>query len=123
MDPRPSGTQAGFPSAPSVPAANTARAWLADYSSRIEELHQRTQVVKAQLAGLTASASSRDGAVTVTVDGAGALLDLRFGARAEDMPRSRLAELVLSLTREAAAEADRKVNEVVAPLTAAGRSR
>ncbi|MDN5919154.1 MAG: YbaB/EbfC family nucleoid-associated protein, partial [Pseudonocardia sp.] len=80
------------------------------------------QAAQAQLEALTATAASRDGAVTVTVDGSGALLALRFSSRAEDIPRARLAELVLSLSGEAAADASRQVRAVVEPVTAAGRA-
>lgn len=121
MDPRPSRAPAGVP-APSTGEPGDARAWLADYRSRMEDLRGRAERAQARLAGLTATASSRDSAVTVTVDGSGALVELRFGARAEEMPRARLAELVLSLSREAAAEVARQVRAVVEPVTAAGRA-
>ncbi|MBW0104786.1 YbaB/EbfC family nucleoid-associated protein [Pseudonocardia sp. KRD291] len=124
MDPRPSRHLTGLPSAPSSSGADPSdtRAWLADYRGRMEELRGRAERAQAQLEGLTATAASRDGAVTVTVNGSGALLELRFGSRAEDVPRNRLAELVLSLSREAAADASRQVREVVEPVTAAGRA-
>lgn len=125
MDPRQSRHLTGLPSAPAAPAPvdpADAGSWLADYRGRMEDLRGRAERAQAQLAGLTATASSRDGAVTVTVNGSGALLDLRFGVRAEEMPRARLAELVLSLSREAAADASRQVREVVEPVTAAGRA-
>ncbi|RZT89108.1 DNA-binding protein YbaB [Pseudonocardia sediminis] len=125
MDPRPSRHLTGLPSAPSSSAptdTSDVRAWLADYRGRMEELRDRAERAQAQLEGLTATASSRDGAVTVTVNGSGALLELRFGSRAEEMPRARLADLVLTLSREAAADASRQVREVVEPVTAAGRA-
>lgn len=125
MDPRPSRHLTGLPSAPSAPPVadpTDTRAWLADYRGRMEDLRGRAERAQAQLAGLTATATSRDAAVTVTVNGSGALLELRFGARAEEMSRARLAELVLSLSREAAADASRQVREVVEPVTAAGRA-
>ena len=123
MDPRPSRRLGGVPSAPpAVEPDDDTRAWLADYRSRIEDLRGRAERAQALLAGLSATAASRDGAVSVTVNGSGALVELRFGVRAEEMPRARLADLVLSLSREAAADASRKVREVVEPVTAAGRA-
>lgn len=125
MDPRPPRHLTGVPSAPPAPSTadlSDTRAWLADYRGRMEDLRGRAERAQAQLEGLSATASSRDGAVTVTVNGSGALLELRFGSRAEEMPRTRLAELVLSLSGEAAADAARQVREVVEPVTAAGRA-
>lgn len=116
MDPRP-------PGPPAAPSAADPRAWLADYRDRVQDLRRRAELAQERLAGLSATASSRDAAVTVTVDGSGALIDLRFGARAGELPPARLAELVLDLSREAAADASRQVRAVVEPVTAAGRAR
>lgn len=98
-------------------AGAAARAWLDDYRDRIDRIRVRAERARDQVQQVTATARSRDGAVTVTVDPSGALAGLSFGVRADDLPRARLAELVLGLAREAAADAGAQVQAIVAPLS------
>ncbi|MFP5069164.1 YbaB/EbfC family nucleoid-associated protein [Pseudonocardia nantongensis] len=98
-------------------AGEAARVWLDDYRDRIDRIRVRAERARDQAQQVTATARTRDGAVTVTVDPSGALTGLTFGVRAEDLPRARLAELVLRLAREAAADAGAQVRAIVAPLT------
>lgn len=95
-----------------------AEAWLADYRRRIEEIRVRAERAREELAGLSATASSTDGAVTATVGRDGALSGLAFGPAAEGLPRARLAELVLATAGEAGAEVAARVAAVVRPLAA-----
>jgi hypothetical protein len=98
-----------------------AEAWLADYRSRIDEIRVRAERAHEELAGLSATASSKDGAVTATVRRDGALSGLAFGPAAEGLSRARLAELVLATAAEAGAEVAARVAAVVAPRTAGSR--
>jgi len=95
------------------------RAWLADYRRRIDDLRGRAEAAQAEIAGLTATATSPDGAVVVTVGGAGELTGLTFGPAAEALGRERLAEQVVSTVAAAVAEASRRTGEALAPLLAA----
>jgi DNA-binding protein YbaB len=98
--------------------------WLADYQRRIAEIGATAQRARDALDGLTATASSANGDVTVTVNSAGALQDVIFRERAEDMSLPRLAQAVLDAARDAHATAARKSAEALEPLiggTAASR--
>ncbi|MBP2364996.1 YbaB/EbfC family nucleoid-associated protein [Pseudonocardia parietis] len=99
-------------------AVPTAQTWLDEYRERIEAVRARAEDARARVLSVTATAQTRDGAVAVTVDGSGALTDLRFGVRSDDLPRPRLAETVLRLSREAAADARKQVTAIMEPLTA-----
>lgn len=102
---------------PNRAAGDAARAWLDDYRDRIDRIRDRAERARDRVQQVTATAQTRDGAVTVTVDPSGALTGLTFGVRADEMPRARLAETVLRLAREAAADAGAQVSAIVTPLT------
>lgn len=94
-----------------------ARAWLDDYRDRMDRIRIMAEQARDLVRQVSATARTRDGAVTVTVDQSGALTGLTLGVRADDVPRARLAELVLRLAREAAADAAAQVQVIVGPLT------
>ncbi|WP_060714137.1 YbaB/EbfC family nucleoid-associated protein [Pseudonocardia sp. HH130629-09] len=96
------------------------RTWLDEYRTRIDTIRLRAEEARDRVATVTATARTRDGAVVVTVDAYGTLTDLQLGVRAEELPRARLAETVLRLSREAAADAAAQVAAIVEPLTAGG---
>lgn len=96
------------------------RTWLDEYRTRIDTIRLRAEEARDRVATVTATARTRDGAVVVTVDASGTLTDLQLGVRAEELPRARLAETVLRLSREAAADAAAQVAAIVEPLTAGG---
>ncbi|SDJ27995.1 YbaB/EbfC DNA-binding family protein [Actinokineospora alba] len=89
---------------------------LSDYEKRVAALLEKAEEAKTQIRDLTGSATSQDGAVTVTVSAAGALVDLSFGAEAEGMPRARLAALVMATARRAQAQATQRITEIMAPI-------
>jgi hypothetical protein len=90
--------------------------WLASYRERLQEFGARAMQAQRALAGVSASATSRDGAVTVTVDPAGAMQRLVLSDRTETMTRVQLAAAVVATAREARAEAARRATAAVAPL-------
>jgi DNA-binding protein YbaB len=94
----------------------TATTWLEDYRRRLADIGERARRARAELDGLTATASSASGAVTVTVNPAGALQQVSFGERAEELARPKLAEAVLDAARRAHAEAARRSAEALEPL-------
>ncbi|MFE7798462.1 YbaB/EbfC family nucleoid-associated protein [Nocardia sp. NPDC057440] len=81
---------------------------------------QQAQLARAyeQLAAVRASASSADGLVTVTVDGAGVLTDVWFAQQAFRSTRETLGRSVTEATREAARLANIQNEAITAPLAA-----
>jgi DNA-binding protein YbaB len=96
------------------------RAWLASYEERLQDIGGRARRAQAELAGVEATATSRDEAVTVTVDPAGALRSLVLGEAANGLTREQLAAAVVGTARQAHAEAARMAAAAVAPLLGEG---
>lgn len=89
---------------------------MSSYMQEVQALAQKAEEAKKQLKELTGSLTSGDGAVTLTVNAAGALQSLSFGARAEEMPRAQLASLVLSTAKRAQIKAAQQVTSILAPI-------
>jgi DNA-binding protein YbaB len=89
---------------------------MAAYQQEAAALAARAEAAKAQIKALTGTLTSKDGAVTVTVNVAGALQSLSFGARADELPRQQLSALVMSTARRAQAQAAGRITEIMAPL-------
>ncbi|HWC79084.1 MAG TPA: YbaB/EbfC family nucleoid-associated protein [Pseudonocardiaceae bacterium] len=89
---------------------------VASYQQEVRDLAQRAEETKKQLKALTGTVSSPDGAVTVTVNAGGALQNLTFGPRAEEMPRAQLSALIVSTARRAQAKAAGQITGIMAPL-------
>jgi DNA-binding protein YbaB len=89
---------------------------LSSYLREVEALAGRAEEAKKQLKQLTGSLTSGDGAVTVTVNAAGALQNLTFGPRADDLPKERLASLILATARRAQIQAAQQVTSILAPI-------
>jgi hypothetical protein len=90
--------------------------WLTSYQERLREFGARAAQAQKALAGVSATVTSRDGAVTVTVNPAGALQRLALSERTEGMTRVQLAAAVLDTARQAQSDAARQATEAVAPL-------
>jgi DNA-binding protein YbaB len=80
------------------------------------EIARRAADAKARLERVSATATSADGAVTVTVNTAGALQELAFGPRADELPRTRLAQAVLATARRARIDAAQQLTGIMAPV-------
>jgi DNA-binding protein YbaB len=89
---------------------------IASYEREVADLAERAEEAKAKIRELAGTASSSDGAVTVTVNAGGALQNLTFGARAEEMPRERLAATVVATAKRAQAQAAQQITGIMAPL-------
>jgi DNA-binding protein YbaB len=89
---------------------------LSSYLQEVDALAKKAEEAKKQLKELSGSLTSGDGAVTLTVNAAGALQSLSFGARADDMPKERLAALILSTARRAQIQAAQQVTSILAPI-------
>lgn len=89
------------------------------YEQQVHDIAARAGSARDQLAALRPSASSADGAVTVTVTAAGALADLTFGPAAADLDLGDLARLVVRTAQTARLEAARQTEAAVAGLIGA----
>jgi DNA-binding protein YbaB len=92
---------------------------VAAYQQEVAEIAGRAEEAKERIKSLTGTATSRDGAVTVTVSGAGALLDVSFGAAADRVPRAQLAAAIMAAARQAQAQASQQILAIMEPLVGA----
>jgi DNA-binding protein YbaB len=90
--------------------------WIDGYRARLAELRTQTAAASQDLADVTATAGSTDGAASVTVNAAGVLQQVVFGPAAEPLSRERLAEAVLEAARRAQAEGARQAGAAIIPL-------
>jgi hypothetical protein len=90
--------------------------WLAGYRERLTAVAARADAARRAVGAVEATATSRDGAVTATVDRTGRLRRLVLDERAEQLTRPQLAALVVETAGRAADAAAAQVAEVVAPL-------
>lgn len=89
---------------------------MSSYVREVEALARRAEEAKQQLRQLTGSLTSGDGAVSLTVNAAGALQSLSFGPRADEMSKPRLAALIISTARRAQIQAAQQVTAILAPV-------
>jgi DNA-binding protein YbaB len=85
-------------------------------SAGMPDIARRAAEAKARLERVSATASSADGAVTVTVNTSGALQELTFGPRADELPRARLAASVVATAKRAQVQAAQQLTSVMAPV-------
>jgi DNA-binding protein YbaB len=90
--------------------------WLRDWERRVARVGTQARQARDALRGLTVTATSASGAVTVTVNSSGALQQVVFTERAEELSRPTLAEAVLEAARRAHAAAARGSAEALRPL-------
>ena len=80
---------------------------------RAADVEQRAQRMSAGFAAATATASSPDGAVTVTLSPTGALQDISFSAKAAGHKPEALGPLVMSAVAAAQRQASAKLTEAL----------
>lgn len=89
---------------------------MSSYVREVEALARKAEEAKQQLRQLAGSLTSGDGAVSLTVNAAGALQSLSFGPRADEMSKPRLAALIISTARRAQIQAAQQVTAILAPI-------
>jgi DNA-binding protein YbaB len=89
---------------------------VASYTDEVAGIAARAEEAKEQIKHLAGTATSPDGAVTVTVNGAGSLQDLSFGKRADELPRAQLASAIMATARRAQAQASQQILAIMGPL-------
>jgi hypothetical protein len=82
----------------------------------ITDIAQRAEEAKERLQRVAATATSNDGAATVTVNVSGALQQLVFGPKADQLSRTELAASVLATAHRAQLQAAQQLTAVMAPL-------
>lgn len=82
----------------------------------IAEIGRRAVEAQKRLKHVAATATSSDGAVTVTVNTSGALQQVSFGPRAEEISRSALAAAVVATAHRAQAQAAQQLKSIMAPV-------
>ncbi|GAB3163523.1 YbaB/EbfC family nucleoid-associated protein [Amycolatopsis stemonae] len=88
-------------------------------SAGMPDIARRAAEAKARLEHIAATATSADGAVTVTVNTGGALQELSFGPRADELSRTRLAAEILATAKRAQVDAAQQLTAVMAPVIGA----
>src|SRR2546423_1932432 len=89
---------------------------VASYTDEVAGLAARAEEAKERIKQLAGTATSSDGAVTVTVNGGGALQDVQFGQKAGELPLPRLAAEIMATVRRAPAQAFQQILAIMAPL-------
>jgi DNA-binding protein YbaB len=92
------------------------RAWLDDFEARLADLQKKSEDLQDNIAAASATVSSKDDSVTVTVGPNGGLQNLELGHRACDLGPARLTALILETARAAQRKASEKVVEAFEPL-------
>lgn len=95
------------------PSDPTGASAMDELVARAEGQLERMRDLGDRMAGVSARESSPDGAVTVAVDGNGALLDLTFSARVNRMTPTEFEQAVVSTAHEAAARAFARRGDIV----------
>ncbi|MFC9892451.1 YbaB/EbfC family nucleoid-associated protein [Nocardia sp. NPDC127579] len=67
---------------------------------------------------LTATATTRDRAISVTVNANGVIIETKFSERVDELSYDQIAKTVTQLAQQAAAEVAAKTKELAAPLFA-----
>ncbi|MEC3977221.1 YbaB/EbfC family nucleoid-associated protein [Amycolatopsis sp. H20-H5] len=80
------------------------------------DIGRRAAEAKDRLQHVVSTVTSGDGAATVTVNVSGALQQLSFGPKADEMPRAKLAETIVAAAHRAQAQAAQQLTAIMAPL-------
>ncbi|MET9634365.1 YbaB/EbfC family nucleoid-associated protein [Lentzea sp. NPDC006480] len=90
--------------------------WVEEYEAKLADLKKKSEDLQENFAASTATVTSKDGAVTVTVGPNGGLQNLVLGHRAVELGAPRLTALILETARHAQKQAAEKVLEIFKPL-------
>jgi len=93
---------------------------LRSFELRAEAQVQRTLQLRAELEAAEVTVRSPGGEMTVRVNSAGGLADLRFHPESDGLSRDDLARLVLTTSRRAQAKLAERVGELTASMYGAG---
>ena len=95
---------------------------LRSFELQAAEHAERARLLSRRLEQSSTVVESRGGEVRVAVDSTGGLSALQFGSTARDVPLDRLADLVLTTSRQAQARLADSLGELAAQLYGPGSS-
>ncbi|MET1074564.1 MAG: YbaB/EbfC family nucleoid-associated protein, partial [Umezawaea sp.] len=90
--------------------------WLDEYEAKLADLKKKSEDLQENFTASTATVTSKDGSVTVTVGPNGGLQNLQLGRRAMEMSAAQLTGAILQTAAVAQRQAAEKVLEVFQPL-------
>lgn len=90
--------------------------WVEEYEAKLADLKEKSENLTENVAAASATVTSKDGAVTVTVGPNGGLQNLQLGHRAVELGGPRLTALILETARAAQKQAATQVLELFKPL-------
>lgn len=90
--------------------------WVEEYEAKLADLKKKSENLTENFAAASATVTSKDGAVTVTVGPNGGLQNLQLGHRAVELGASRLTAVILETARRAQKQAAEQVLELFKPL-------
>lgn len=90
--------------------------WVEEYEAKLADLKEKSENLTENVAAASATVTSKDGAVTVTVGPNGGLQNLQLGHRAIELGGPRLTALILETARAAQKQAATQVLELFKPL-------
>ena len=102
-----------------LPDIDAAENWLDSWAAGVSAQAERAAVLSRRVAGLTASASSADGSINVTVGASGQVEKLELDDRVQRLAGAELARQITAVMRSAQAKLSAEVaNEVKATVGA-----
>ncbi|PSL54617.1 YbaB/EbfC DNA-binding family protein [Saccharothrix carnea] len=90
--------------------------WLDNFEAKLADLQRKSADLQENVENSQATASSPDGAVTITVGPNGGLLNIQLGHRATEMGSSRLTAVIMQTAKVAQKQAAQRVMEAFEPL-------
>ncbi|MEU4741855.1 YbaB/EbfC family nucleoid-associated protein [Actinosynnema sp. NPDC023658] len=90
--------------------------WLDNFEAKLADLQRKSADLQENFESSQATASSPDGAVTITVGPNGGLLNIQLGHRATELGSARLTALIMQTAKVAQKQAAQKVMAAFEPL-------
>ncbi|QQQ75802.1 YbaB/EbfC family nucleoid-associated protein [Saccharothrix sp. 6-C] len=90
--------------------------WLDNFEAKLADLQRKSADLQENFENSQATASSPDGAVTITVGPNGGLLNIQLGHRATELGSARLTALIMQTAKVAQKQAAQQVMAAFEPL-------
>ncbi|MFD0199492.1 MULTISPECIES: YbaB/EbfC family nucleoid-associated protein [Saccharothrix] len=90
--------------------------WLDNFEAKLADLQRKSADLQENVENSQATASSPDGAVTITVGPNGGLLNIQLGHRATELGSTRLTAVIMQTAKVAQKQAAQRVMAAFEPL-------